>query len=210
MKNLIIIGAGSYGREIYNLALECKGYGTDFVIKGFVDNLYEKVDYDGYPCVLGKVEEYMPIKDDVFICAIMDVDVKKKFVDTILSKGGQFINLVHNTATIWKNTKLGVGCIIREDVRISCDITIGNHVNVQPMSLLGHDVVIGDFCHLNTYSFLGGKVKIREMVTINTGAIVLPGLEIGAHTVVGAGAVVMKNIGEGLTVIGNPARIINI
>ena len=37
MKNLVIIGAGSYGREIYNLALECKGYGTDFIIKGFVD-----------------------------------------------------------------------------------------------------------------------------------------------------------------------------
>ena len=35
MKNLLIIGARGFGREIYNLALESIGYGTEFTIKGF-------------------------------------------------------------------------------------------------------------------------------------------------------------------------------
>jgi len=210
MKKLIIIGAGSYGREIYNLALECNGYGLEFEIKGFLDNLYEEIGYEGYPEILGKVDEYEPQANDVFVCALMDVDIKKKYIDIVAERGGKFINLIHKTASIWKNTKLGIGCIVREDVRISCDISIGNFVTIQPMSLLGHDVEVGDYCHLNTYSFLGGKVKIGDMSTINTGAIVLPGMEIGGHSVVGAGSVVMRNVGDGMTVLGNPARIMKI
>ena len=33
MKNLIIIGAGGMGRTIYSNALECVGYGENFVVK---------------------------------------------------------------------------------------------------------------------------------------------------------------------------------
>lgn len=210
MKNLIIIGAGSYGREIYNLALECQGYGSEYIIKGFIDNLYEEIKYEGYPDILGKVDDYEPQNDDVFVCALMDVDIKKKYIDVILKKGGKFINLVHKTASIWKNTKLGNGCIICDNVHISCDIQIGNYVTIQPQSVLGHDVVIKDYCHLNTYSFLGGKVIVNELVTINTSAVICPGIEIGAHAVIGTGAVVLRKVKENVTMFGNPAKVLNI
>ena len=208
MKNLIIIGAGSYGREIYNLAMGCIGYGTDFTIKGFIDNLYEKIEQEGYPPILGKVGDYLPSDNDVFICALMDVDVKKKYIDTIMNKGGRFINLIHKTASIWQNTKIGKGCIICNNAQISCDIEIGDFVTLQPMAVLGHDVVVKDYCHLNAFSFLGGKVIVNEMVTINTGAIIHPGIEVGKHSIIGAGSVVLRNVKEGVTVFGNPAKII--
>lgn len=210
MKNLIIIGAGSYGREVYNLALECNGYGFEFDIKGFIDNLYDEICYEGYPDILGKVDEYEPQTNDVFVCALMDVDIKKKYIDVILKKGGQFINLVHKTASIWKNTKLGNGCIICDNVHISCDIKIGNYVTIQPQSVIGHDVVIKDYCHLNTYSFLGGKVIVNELVTINTCAVICPGIEIGTHAVIGVGAVVLRKVKENVTMFGNPAKVLNI
>jgi maltose O-acetyltransferase len=38
------------------------------------------------------------------------------------------------------------------------------------------------------------------------GAVVIPGIQIGNGAVVGAGAVVIRNVGEGETVAGNPAR----
>lgn len=210
MKNLIIIGAGSYGREIYNLALECKGYRTDYIIKGFIDNLYEEVGYEGYPVILGKVEEYEVKESDVFVCALMDVDTKKKYINLISEKGGTFINLIHKTSSIWKNSKLGNGCIICDNVHISCDIKIGNYVTIQPQSVLGHDVVVKDYCHLNSFCFLGGKVIVNEMVTINTGAIICPGIEIGSHAIIGTGAVVLRKVKENVTMFGNPAKILKI
>lgn len=208
MKKLIIIGGGSYGREIYNLALECKGYGTEFTIKGFVDNLYDVLEFDGYPPILGKISEYTPTVDDVFVCALMDVDFKKKYIGTILSKGGKFINLIHKSASIWQNTKLGTGCIICDNVHVSCDVHIGNYVTIQTSSIVGHDCIIGDYSHLNCFSFLGGQCKIGEMATVNTGAILHPGKKAGNHSMIGAGAVVLKNVKEGKSVFGNPAEYI--
>lgn len=210
MKNLIIIGAGSYGREICNLALECVGYGSKYILKGFIDNLYEEICFDDYPEILGKVYDYEPQIDDVFVCALMDVDIKKKYIETIQGKGGKFINLIHKTASIWKNTILGEGCIICDNVHISCDITIGNYVTIQPQCVLGHDVIIKDYCHLNSFTFLGGKVFINEMVTVNAGAIIHPSIVIGSHSVVGAGAVVLRNVKDNVTVFGNPAKILKL
>lgn len=209
MKNLIIIGGGSYGREVYNLALECKGYGTEYCVKGFLDNLYTEVGYENYPPILSKVEEYQPVDDDVFVCAIMDAVIKKKYIDNILSKGGVFHTLIHPSASIWLNTRIGVGCIICDNVHLSCDIQIGDYVTIQTLSTIGHDCIIGNYSHLNCYSFLGGKCEIGECSIINTGAIVHPGKKVGNHCVVGAGSVVLKNVKEGMSVFGNPAEYID-
>ena len=210
MKELVIIGAGSYGREIYNLALESQGYGDVFSIKGFIDNLYDEVGYENYPPILGKVEDYSPQPDDVFVCAIMDVEVKRKYIDIVLEKGGNFINLIHKASRIWQNTTIGKGCIICDNVSISCDVTIGDFVTIQTMSVVGHDCEIGDYSHLNCFSFLGGKCKVGEMSTINTGAILLPGKKVGYHGLVGAGSVVLKSVKDGQTVFGYPANEIKI
>lgn len=41
MKNLIIIAAGGMGRTLYDMSRESRGYGEEFVVKGFIDdNLY--------------------------------------------------------------------------------------------------------------------------------------------------------------------------
>ena len=38
MKSLIIIGARGYGREMYHLATQCREYGREWEIKGFIDD----------------------------------------------------------------------------------------------------------------------------------------------------------------------------
>ena len=39
MKHLLIIGARGWGREVYNYAIESRGYRTEFDIKGFLDRI---------------------------------------------------------------------------------------------------------------------------------------------------------------------------
>lgn len=38
MNDLIILGAGGMGRQLYFLASCCEGYGREFIIKGFLDD----------------------------------------------------------------------------------------------------------------------------------------------------------------------------
>ena len=77
MKNLLIIGARGFGREIYNSALESIGYNDSFIVKGFLDDKVNALDgYDGYPPIVDSVEHYQLAKDDVFICALGEVFYK--------------------------------------------------------------------------------------------------------------------------------------
>ena len=203
---MYIIGARGFGREIYNLALETEAYGTEYVIAGFLDDKSDALDgYYGYPPIVSSVENYIPKKNDVFICALGDVIYKKKYIELILSKGGNFINLKHKDAYISNNVKLGNGCIFCAYSRISCDIEIGDFNTFQPFSLAGHDVRIGNYCHFNTYAFMGGFVEIGNNVTLHTGAIIHPHKKVGNNSIVGAGAVVIRNVRDNVTVYGNPA-----
>ena len=52
----------------------------------------------------------------------------------------------------------------------------------------------------------GRPVRIGSDVWIGGGAIILPGITIGDGAVIGAGSVVTRDVGEGQTVAGNPAR----
>lgn len=207
MKNLIIIGARGFGRVIYNLAISCPGYNSEYRIKGFLDDKADALEmYDSYPPILSTVENYELQKDDIFICALGDVKSKKKYSQIIMAKGGEFISLIHPTAIIGTNVKIGKACIISANAYISCDVKIDDFVTVQPYALISHNVEIGNWCHFDAYMFLGGDVKVEDEVVVHTGAIVHPKKTLHNGVVVAAGAVVIRNVSSNTTVFGNPAK----
>ena len=53
----------------------------------------------------------------------------------------------------------------------------------------------------------GQPVRIGANCWIGGGAIILPGVTIGDDAIVGAGSVVTRDVPDGATVLGNPARI---
>ena len=209
MNHLILIGARGWGREVYALAKSCIGYLEEYDIKGFLDDKADALDgMDGYPPIIGAVETYEPMEDDVFVCALGDNGWRKHYAEIILKKGGQFINLISRHAFIGQNTKLGIGCVICGSVSISCDITIGDFVIFQRSVDIGHDAHIGNYCSLGNRSFMGGGACVEDGTTVHTGAIILPQVHVGKNCTVGAGAVVIKKIKDGNTVFGNPAKVL--
>ncbi len=55
---------------------------------------------------------------------------------------------------------------------------------------------------------LGRPVRIGRNVWIGGGAILLPGVAVGDDAVIGAGSVVTRDVPAGVTVAGNPARVV--
>jgi len=207
MKDLLIIGARGFGREVFNISKACLGFNNDFRIKGFLDDKTDALDnYPGYPPIIDSVESYKIQVNDVFICALGETKFRKKYAQIILDKGGNFMSIIHPSATIAKNTTIGRGCILARDAIISCDVTIGDFVSIQSLSVIGHDVRIGSWCQLNSFCFIGGFVTLAEEVTIHPGAIIHPLKKVGKGSIVGAGAFVVRNVKENTTVFGNPAK----
>ncbi len=207
MKNLLIIGARGFGREVYQLAKRCSQNQKNFVIKGFLDDKYDALNqFDEYPPIIDSVENYIPQKDDVFICALGNVHEKIKYSELILNKGGQFITLVCPKALVPKAVKLGVGCIVGYNAILSPEVKVGDFVTIMTQSVIGHDCTIGNWCHLGPFVFLGGHVQVDKKVQINVRATVIPGIKIGENSTVGAASVVIRDVKPGTAVFGNPAK----
>jgi sugar O-acyltransferase (sialic acid O-acetyltransferase NeuD family) len=207
MKNLIIIGARGWGREVYDIAKTCINEGAQFTLKGFLDDKYNALDNtSNYPPILSSVEDYNVQSDDVFVCALGDVYYKKKYIQIITDKGGEFISLIHPTVLIGTNTKIGIGCIIGPYASISCDTQLGNYVTFSVKAAMGHDSTIGDYSHIGGFTNISGFVQIGESVTIHPCCNIIPHRKIGDNSTVGTGSVVLNNVKEGVTVFGNPAK----
>lgn len=210
MKNLIIIGAGGMGRTFYDWVRECSGYGKEFVIKGFIDdNLHALDDFEHYPPMLGTISEYEPQEGDVFTCS-MGGKAKKNCCEKIMNRGGSFVNIVHNTARVGTNVKLGTGNVIGAYVALGADSRVGDHNLIQSYSVVGHDAMIGDWNRIDTHVTCVGGIKIENEVMIHTSAVINHKVVVENGAKVGACSFVIKRVKAGTTVMGNPAKRVDI
>lgn len=212
MKHLVIIGARGFGRGVYHLFMDCLNHGaiTDIDCKGFLDGDSSVLDnYKGYPPVISSVEDYVPQPDDVFSCAMGDPVFKKKYVEEIQSKGGDFISLIYPNIIIGPNSTIGKGAIVLSNVKVGCDVTVKDFVTICEGTILGHDTQIGNWCHLGPISTLGGFSKFGESVNMHPRVGVLPYVSVGDNVVIGNGSTVLKDVPSDVSVFGTPARVIS-
>ncbi len=206
MKNLIIIGAGGYGRNIYHMAIDWIKENKDIQIKGFIDDNKEALSgFDNYPPIIDTINDYVVKKGDIFVCSIGSVPIKKKIVQNILNKKGEFISLIHPTAQVSLNAKIGKGCIIGRNAVVLCDSTLGDYVLIQTATVIGHDVIIGDYSRIDCQAVCLGGIRIGNEVTVHTSAIINLNVVIESRAVIGAGSFVIRKVKENTTVFGNPA-----
>ena len=210
MKNLIILGASGYGRDIHSLAKECNGFESTYIIKGFLDDNKNALDgFNNYPPVIDTLKNYVVKKDDVFVCAIGDIKAKKKCVNIIVEKGGEFLTLIHPLAHIDFSATVGVGCVIQKNAFLGSCSAIGDFVQVQDAAIIGHDVKIGDYSRIDCFVVCVGGVIIENGVTIHTSAVINNKVSIGRGATVGALSFVIRKVKEDAIVFGNPAININ-
>jgi len=111
------------------------------------------------------------------------------------------------------NIELAAGAALSPFVSITSNIKIGKCFHANLYSYVEHDCVIGDYVTFAPGVKCNGNIHIEDHAYIGSGAVIKQGtpdqpLVIGKGAVVGMGAVVTKSVPAGVTVVGNPARIL--
>jgi sugar O-acyltransferase (sialic acid O-acetyltransferase NeuD family) len=208
MKNLIIIGAGDWGLEVWSWLEHAQGFNTEWRFKGFLDNNQNALNNLDF-CdakILGSEDTYLIEEDDIFICTIANTIVKEKVTNKIIARGGSFTNLIHQSVIFFKNITLGKGIVLSPNCVVSNSCTIGNHISINLGTTLGHDVIIGNFCQINSQCDITGHVKIGNNVFIGSSVTIIPKVKVGNNVKIGAGSVVLRSIKDDKSVFGNPAK----
>jgi UDP-2-acetamido-3-amino-2,3-dideoxy-glucuronate N-acetyltransferase len=99
--------------------------------------------------------------------------------------------------------------VVGDRVTVKCGVQLWDGVTLEDDVFVGPNATFTNDRHPRSrtpgYDML--KTLVRKGASIGANATILPGITIGAGATVGAGAVVTKDVPDGVTVIGNPARI---
>lgn len=114
--------------------------------------------------------------------------------------------IIHPSAVVSSSACLGSGSQVLALANISAGARLGEACIVNHRASVDHECQLGNGVHLAPGATLCGNVNVSDNVFIGAGAIILPRLSIGADTIIGAGAVVTRDLPDGVTVVGNPAK----
>jgi sugar O-acyltransferase (sialic acid O-acetyltransferase NeuD family) len=210
MKNIVIIGAGGFGREVKVLLDDINKIQSTYTFLGFYDDGIEKGTLVNGFKVLGGISELNNLSSSTYVAvAIGAPDTKRKILEQLKNPNLKFPTLIHPSVISSDDlVSIGKGCIICAGTIITCNIEIQDFVILNLMCTVGHDTVIKKYSSAMPSVNISGEVIIHQGVYIGTGAKIINQLEIGENTVVGAGAVVSKSLPSNCTAIGIPAKVI--
>jgi sugar O-acyltransferase (sialic acid O-acetyltransferase NeuD family) len=208
MKDIAIIGAGGFGREVKMLIDQINASQPQYNFIGYFDDGLEKDSLiNGHP-VIGPVEAVNTWQTELgIVLAIGLPSLKKRLFAKIANPKITYPILIHPNVLIGTDDVfIGPGSIICAGNIITVNIKIGAHVIFNLGCTVGHDTVINDYCSFMPAVNVSGEVVIEEGVYVGTGAKIINQLSIGTNTIVGAGAVVYKSLPPNCTAVGIPAK----
>ena len=204
MRDLIIVGAGGFAREVAWLVERINNIHPTWNLLGFFDEFHvDKNHLNGYP-LLDDIEMNAHKETSFYIVAIGDSETRSKVVDKIGNV--KFATLIDPSVYINNTISIGIGSIICAGSIITVNVVIGKHAIINLDCTLGHDAIIEDFVTLLPSVNVSGHVVVKDHTSIGTGSQIIQEKTVGSHTIVGAGSVVVKDISDYVVAVAIPAN----
>lgn len=148
--------------------------------------------------------------------------------DNALIRSG---SIIYSSVKIGNGFKTGHRVLIRENTEIGDNVLIGTNSVLDGNCKLGSNISIQTGAYITAYTtiednvFIGPRVvtandkymvsgakligpTIKKSARIGANAVILPGIVIGERAIIGSGSVVTRDVPEGATVAGNPAKVL--
>lgn len=212
MKTIVIIGAGGFAREVRWLLDEINSATPSWDFKGFVVSDLSKLgNNDSRELVRGDLTWLQEHRESIHAVAIgigsgsARLRLSAQVASAIPEL--EWPALVHPTVRFdGASCRVGKGSILCAGTMVTVNVAFEPYCLVNLCCTIGHEAVIGEGAVVNPSVNISGGVRVGRGALLGTGAKVLQYLNVGAGASVGAGAVVTKDVPEGVTVVGVPAK----
>lgn len=212
MGELVVVGAGGFGREVVDVVRAINAAGQDsWDLVGVVDDRPSPQNMERLTrlevAYLGSREALAGLRPDVRVAiGVGSPSARCSIAAQLADLGLRSPELIHPTAVVGSSSSRGEGLIACAGASIGTNVGLGRHVHLNPHTVIGHDTVLGDFVSVNPNATVSGECQIGRGVLVGAGAVVLQGLVVGDEVLVGAAACVVADSSQGEVLVGVPAR----
>jgi len=208
VRDLVIVGAGGHGRELFSTLSAINAESPTWNVLGFVDDGPLDVDHRHLDrvhrlgsSVLGPVD-WLAGRDVSVAIGVGTPEVRRGIVDRLGRPDDAYPAIVHPSVTIGPEVRIGPGVLLYERCVLTTNVTIAAHSHLNVGCAVQHDSTVGSFVQFSPGVFVNGDCAIGDDVFLGTGAIVTRGCALGLASRIGAGAVVMADVPASVTAVG--------
>lgn len=206
----VLIGFGGHGRVVF-AALRAAGHR----IAAIVDR---KFGTTGLPpphipvirdedlLSTFKPEQVLLVQGIGSVNRITGNSLKRRVTEQLEVQGYKFVGLTHPhsfsdpASTIDLSAQIHAGAVLQPGVRI------GRHSIVNTNASIDHDCDVSEYCHIAPGATVSGGVRVGAGSHLGTGCNVIQGVQIGSECLIAAGATVVRDVPDGSSVRGCPAK----
>ena len=208
-----IYGASGCGRSLMPVArqqLQRDGLTAELY---FIDDRFDQPTvWNGHPAVNYATFQQLQASSKQVVIAIANSRIREKIALQLQQDEIKMWSICADNVVLMDEVDLGEGSALSPFVTVTSNIRIGKCFHANLYSYIEHDCLIGDYVTFAPGVKCNGNIHIHDHAYIGAGAVIKQGtpnqpLVIGQGAVVGMGAVVTKSVPAGVTVVGNPARI---
>lgn len=213
MSRLLILGAGGHAKVVAETAIAS----GQFSEVAFLDDRSVGPDHlltvHGFP-VLGPLALALePANREQFALAAVafgNASFRLNLIEQLYAAGYVLPTLIHPTAWVSPSAQLASGSVVFAQAVVQSLASIGSGAILNTGCSVDHDTKLFDGVHICPGARLAGEVVVGARSWIGIGSSVIQQVRIGADVIVGAGAAVVRDLPDGVTAVGVPARVISI
>lgn len=208
IQDLVIIGAGGFGREVAEIIEDINKEKVRFNLLGFLDDNKQALkDFPSVHQVIGSTEfDLTSLKQVNFCIAVGDALKRSLFAKKIAAAGASIQTIIHPLSKVSQTAMIGDGVILCPFSYAGTSSIIGDNAVLNVYSSVGHDSNVGRDSVISPYVAITGNVLIGDGSFIGAHATITPGASIGKHSKIAAGVTVTRNVEPGSLVWGCPAK----
>ncbi|MFX3635792.1 MAG: acetyltransferase [Candidatus Pristimantibacillus sp.] len=205
---LVVVGIGGHGRVLMDMARLSRTYRLAAVL----DDRFTAVELRG-GLPYGPISELPHFLEDEpamhVVIGIGDNRTRRSIVEQLDLPESCYAVLVHPGACVSEDARLGLGTVVMPSAVIGPGAVIGAHAIVNSGAVVEHDAIVGTFAHVSPNATMAGAAIAEEGAHVGSGAVLIPSVRIGSWSVLGAGGIAVRDVPDGVTAVGVPARAIH-